>query len=565
MLAILSVFGSLSELATLGAVLPFVSLLSRPYPGEKYALVNQIVDSVRELVDAEPEQIITALFVSVIISSAILRLAIAALSVRLTQSIGHDLAVRVFDNIVRQPYEYHLRTNSSEILTAINKVSNVVTSVLTPGLDALVSCVLAMGIVAGLFLLSSKAVLLAAIAMGGVYWIIARISRGRITQNSIVFSRNSTAAARTVQEALGGIRDVILDDAYRFHRWRFQAEDAALRRAVADNNLWAQLPRHIVEAIGIAIIAATALALAGESSDFSLVMPVFATFALAAQRLLPLFQRIYSGWNSVRGNLGSLEVVGGFASMSPPQDDGIPAHAGLIPFNKNIELVGGGFRYTETTPWVFRNLTLQIVKGERIGLLGKTGCGKSTLLDIVMGLLKLSEGELRVDGTAITSDNVKHWRARLAHVPQSIFLADASIAENIALCAAGDEIDNFALERASRRAQFHSFVMSLPEGYATRVGERGVRLSGGQRQRIGIARALYRAADVIILDEATSALDTNTEDSVMKEIDQIGEGVTLIIVAHRLSTLANCDTVYAMDGNGQLSLFSLISANNGDK
>jgi ABC-type bacteriocin/lantibiotic exporter with double-glycine peptidase domain len=270
--------------------------------------------------------------------------------------------------------------------------------------------------------------------------------------------------------------------------------------------------------------------------------------AVGAQRLLPLFQRMYAGWNSILGHRGYLEDLARLLSMPAPSGLSMEGDPSVLPFHKAVTLRGVGFRYRPDTPWVFRGLDLRIEKGARVGFAGESGCGKSTLLDLLMGLLQPLEGRLEVDGEPLTPAVVHHWQARIAHVPQSVFLADTTIARNVAFGRPTASIDMARVEEAARKANLHDFILTLPDGYETGVGERGVQLSGGQRQRVGIARALYREADVLVLDEATSALDGETERAVMAGLEAIGREVTLLIVAHRRSTLEACDYVVELAG-----------------
>jgi ATP-binding cassette subfamily B protein len=264
---------------------------------------------------------------------------------------------------------------------------------------------------------------------------------------------------------------------------------------------------------------------------------------------------MYGGWTSVAGNQGNLEDVARLAEIPIPPGAEVQGDAARLPFEEALCLKQVGFRYREDAPWVFRGMDLTVEKGARIGFAGETGCGKSTLLDVIMGLLAPSEGHLEVDGVALTPENLRHWQARIAHVPQSIFLADTTLAANIAFGEPRERIDMARVEAAARRARIHAFVAGLDHGYQTTVGERGVRLSGGQRQRVGIARALYREADVLVLDEATSALDGETEASVMEGIEEVGDDVTVLIVAHRLSTLEGCDLIIRL-GRGEIMIES---------
>jgi ATP-binding cassette subfamily B protein len=295
------------------------------------------------------------------------------------------------------------------------------------------------------------------------------------------------------------------------------------------------------------LIAVLAYSLAGSPSGIVNAIPVLGALALGAQRLLPVLQLAYAGWSSIRGSQASL------ADALDLLDQPMPAHADAplpapLPFKHSITLKGLAFRYAENTPWVLQHgLTLSIQKGSRIGIIGTTGSGKSTLLDILMGLLQSPHGDLAIDGIKITEKNQRSWQAHIAHVPQAIFLADTSIAENIAFGVPVAQIDNNRVREVAKKAQVAQAIESWPEQYDTLVGERGEKLSGGQRQRIGIARALYKRADVIVFDEATSALDNDTERAVMEAIENLGDELTVIIVAHRLTTLKNCTEVVELE------------------
>jgi ATP-binding cassette, subfamily B, bacterial PglK len=310
------------------------------------------------------------------------------------------------------------------------------------------------------------------------------------------------------------------------------------------------MPRYGVEALGIGIIAALALMMSFRTGGIAEALPLLGALALGAQKLLPLFQRIYQARTQVLGNRGNLEDVDTFLKATMPEGVGLRGEPDLLPFEQTLTLEGVGFRYLEGAPWIFRDVNLTIPKGSRVGFVGETGCGKSTLLDLIMGLLEPVEGALKVDGIDLSRRNLRDWQARIAHVPQTIFLADTSLEANIAFGVPPAQVERERVRIAAQRARIDAFIRALPEGYDTPVGERGVRISGGQRQRVGIARALYREADVLVLDEATSALDGETEWSVMEGIDELGDSVTVLIVAHRLSTLEACDMVFRLGDRG---------------
>lgn len=272
-------------------------------------------------------------------------------------------------------------------------------------------------------------------------------------------------------------------------------------------------------------------------------------FALGAQKMLPAAQQIYGSWVYIQSGTKSLDDVLALLKQKIPLSDPDILSEDLS-FERSIVLSNISFRYDESLKWVISDLSFSIAKGERIGIIGPTGCGKSTLLDILMGLLIPASGSITVDGHPITTLNLNAWRNLIAHVPQYIYLSDASIAENIAFGFASGAINMDAVIRAAKLAQIHEVVEGLPEKYQSLVGERGVKLSGGQRQRIGLARALYRDSQVIIFDEATSALDDITEAAVMDSVMQLDREITIVIVAHRTSTLRECDSIIKFEAGG---------------
>ena len=301
-----------------------------------------------------------------------------------------------------------------------------------------------------------------------------------------------------------------------------------------------------MEALGMILISMLAYTLAMQVDGVAKAIPILGAFALGSQRLLPVLQQAYAAWSGIQGGQGSLQDT--LTLLDQP----LPDHAEqlsvqALTFKYNISLKQISFRYNAQTPYVLKSLNLTIAKGSRVGFIGTTGSGKSTLLDIVMGLLYPSHGVMEVDGTAVTPANARAWQVRIAHVPQTIFLSDASIEENIAFGVPKDRIDHRRIRQAAEQAQLAGSIETWPEHYQTLVGERGIRLSGGQRQRIGIARALYKQADVIIFDEATSALDNETEQAVMHAIEALSKDLTLFIIAHRLTTLESCTQIVELD------------------
>ena len=353
-----------------------------------------------------------------------------------------------------------------------------------------------------------------------------------------------------MQEGLGGIRDVLIDGTQAVYCKIYHSADYPLRKAQASNQFIGASPRFFVEALAVVFIALLAHSLTGLEGGVVSAIPTLGAIALGAQRMLPLIQQLYSSWSSLRGSYDS------FAEVLDLIEQPMPAYAlrepvQPLPFSKSIKLVNVNFRYSNQTSKVLQNINIEIEKGSMIGFMGATGSGKSTLLDILMALLEPEKGSLQIDGVVINQKNFRAWQSNIAHVPQGIFLTDSTVAKNIAFGVPDGEIDYEKVRRAAKQAQIAATIESMEYGYETFVGERGVRLSGGQRQRIGIARALYKSANVIVFDEATSALDNETESAVIEAINSLDNNMTIIMVAHRISTLKECDLIYRLK-NGKI-------------
>jgi ATP-binding cassette subfamily B protein len=451
-----------------------------------------------------------------------------------------------------QPYSVHVSRNTSEIIDGISiKSTAIANGIVMPLLYILSSAIMTGLIVCILLALAPETTLIAFSIFGLIYMTVIKLTRKQLLIDSKNIAHESTQVIKSLQEGLGGIRDVLIDGTQNTFCRIYQKSDFVLRRSYASSSFISVSPRFAVEALGILLIALLAYIMAEQPNGVAKAVPILGALALAAQRLLPLMQQAYSSWSNLRQNQYSLKDTLEFLDQSLPDnhdDDSILP----IAFSKDIILDNVSFSYSVDAGPILRQLNLTISKGSRIGFIGETGSGKSTLLDIIMGLLQPTAGELRVDGKKISSNNLRAWQKHVAHVPQNIFLADGTISENIAFGLPKDQINEERVHQAAKQAQIHDIIQQLPNDYRTLVGERGVRLSGGQRQRLGIARAIYKQADVIIFDEATSALDSDTEKAVMEAIDRLSSDLTILIIAHRLSTLKNCSSIVRLD-KGKIS------------
>jgi ABC-type bacteriocin/lantibiotic exporter with double-glycine peptidase domain len=415
------------------------------------------------------------------------------------------------------------------------------------------SMIILLTIIATLIAIEPFVAFTAFLGFGFIYAVVVFITKRLIAKNSQIIASQRGRVTKAVQEGLGGIRDVLIDGTQPVYSKLYKDAFIPMQIAVASNQVVGTSPRFGVEALGMVLVAGLAYILAAASPAVEgaiSAIPVLGALALGAQRLLPVLQQIYAAYIAIKGNQASTE------DALDLLDQPMPSHAHTqstmpINFQTAIVLKDLGFRYTPEGPWVLRHLNLEIPKGSRVGFVGVTGSGKSTLLDIVMGLLSPTEGSLVIDITAVNTQNARAWQAHISHVPQVIHLSDTSITENIAFGVPKERIDMQRVEQAAQQAQIAQTIEGWHNGYDTLVGERGVRLSGGQRQRIGIARSLYKRANVIIFDEATSALDNETEGAVMQAVETLGRDITILIIAHRLTTLKNCDQIVEL-ANGEI-------------
>ncbi len=548
----LMLLSSMAEMIGIGTVVPFLGALINPQQVFNHPSAQPILDFFDV---GRPQDLLlplTFIFCVATVAAGLLRLALLYATTRFSFAVGADFSIDVYRRTLYQPYTVHIGRNSSEIINGITgKVAMLIGSVLMPMLTLISSAILLTGVLWMLLLIDPVIAIAAGSSFGLLYLITALVSRRNLRENSECIARESTLVIKSLQEGLGGIRDVLIDGTQETYCAIYRSADLPLRRAQASNTFTGASPRFIMEMLGMVMIAVLAYNMALREGGVSAALPVLGALALGAQRLLPILQQGYNALATIFGAEASLRD--GLDLLAQP----MPEHAGEGPFPPlrfecSIRLDDVGFRYAVDGTWVMRHVHLEIPKGKRIGIVGSTGAGKSTLLDILMSLLMPSEGTMQVDGQAVDLHNYRNWQAHIAHVPQSIYLSDSSIEENIAFGLPRREIDPERVRRAAKQAQIDETIESWPEKYQTKVGERGVRLSGGQRQRIGIARALYKRADVIIFDEATSALDTETERAVMQAIDLLSPDLTILIVAHRLSTLQKCDFIIELE-KGRIS------------
>lgn len=547
-LIVVMLASGISELLSLGAILPFLAVLSDPEHLWEQPLVKNIAVILN--INKSSDLLIPAIFVFALVAvlAALIRLINLWFNGRLSAAIGSDLSCDAYRRTLYQPYSVHVQRNTSVVITATTTQISRTVNALSALLQLVTSGIVAAAILTGLVLVDVVVAIATAFLFGSVYILLALLTRRELRQNSILISSMYNLQVKFLQEGLGAIRDVLLDGNQQLYVGIYRKAELPLRNLQAKNRFLSAFPRYAIEALGLVAISVVGGFMVLQKGLDSTVIPVLGALALGAQRLLPALQQVYSSWSAIKSYTADLQGVLEMLNQPLPS---LETSVDPLILRQGLSFKSVHFSYGKDQPEVLRGLNLEVSCGERIGIVGKTGSGKSTTVDLIMGLLSPTSGHIFVDGCdlhdPLCPDRLLAWRASIAHVPQSIYLSDSSIAQNIAFGIPEDKIDFDRVRLVANQAQIGGFIESSQHGYDTVVGERGICLSGGQRQRIGIARALYRKANVLILDEATSALDNNTELNLMEAIDQLNPELTIIMVAHRLSTLKSCDRIISID------------------
>ncbi len=546
---ILMLISGFAEVATLASIFPFLAALTDP---KKLWDLN-VIKNVSTFIGFENfyDLILplTILFIITTVISSLIRLLNLWYYNKLAVSIGSDLSCEVYRRILHFPYITHTQRNSSEyISTIVNQVSRSV-EVISQFLQLFTGLILMISLLAALLITNFSLTFLAFLIFGSIYLLISKKTKSKLDDNSLRVSKARQIQIKSLQEGFGAIRDVLMSGNQNTYLSLYRKSDIPMRRYEAQSSFIGMFPRFALEAFGLTFIALCSYVSYIFTDDFNQYIPAIATFALGTQKLLPAMQSSYNAITAIRANIVSVldifEIIdtekNNLNSLSDREQ---------IEFNKSLKISNVQFRYSEKDPYVLKNINLEILRGQRIGIIGKSGAGKSTLLEILMGLLEPSKGEIFVDNISINNkdkpDLIYQWRKKISYVPQKIFLSDSSFAENIAFGLNFHEIDMKLVKDCARRAKIADFIERSNFGYRTNVGEKGVKLSGGQLQRIGIARALYKNNKIIVFDEATSSLDIKTESEVMESIESLSKDLTIIIIAHRLSTVRVCDRIISI-------------------
>lgn len=545
---------SFAEILSIGTVIPFIATITAPDILNEYPFLELQKLIVNWGFTIDLRYFFSIFFIITVIIAALFRFFVLRFQIILSNKIGADLASKIYENCLKMPFEFHSMNNSSELIVGVTSKTNaIVFSIILPFLSIMNGIIASIMILITLMFVDFKLTIFSFSSIALIYLFISVITKSYLNRFGEIIRKESGRVIKSLQEGFGGIRDVILNNNASYFIENFRSSDLPVRFSNANIQVLEQSPKFFVEAFAICAMVLLTLILDDNKENTSLLLPSIAALVFAAQKLLPLVQQSYSGWSIMKGNIASANDALNLLELDPSAhnvSDGLDK----INFNNKIQIIDLSFKYKsskkEVLPNILNNLNIEINRGDRIGIVGSTGSGKSTFLDIFMGLLEPSSGSIIVDNTKLNKSNIKSWYKKISHVPQNIFLSDVSVMENIAIGKNLDDIDLNKVVQAAKKANIHSVIKELEDKYLTNIGERGIRFSGGQRQRLAIARALYDESEIIVLDEATSALDDGTESNIMKSINELSDEVTIIIVAHRTSTLASCNKIILIeDGN----------------
>lgn len=546
---------ALMQVAGIASVMPFISVLAQPGMVESNAIVAMLHDAMGQ---PSMNRFLTILAVAalvLLILSNALAAATAWLIMRFSYMRVHSLSRKLLDWYLHSDYAFFLVRNPSDLTkNVINEVNQLVTGFLMPSLQLVANGAVVTAVLVTLIFIDPAVAIIVAVALGGAYGAVYLAFRHRVRSYGLRRLRANAKRFRTTHEAFGAIKDLKVTGREGFYLDAYTDASHAFARNQANHQVVSQMPRYALEAIAFGVILMIALYLTVTGNARESALPMIALYAMAGYRLMPALQKIFDNATTLRfatpvverinEEIDYLRQKGAGDAPAETRERSTPDR-GSVRLQDHLELQDVTYRYPGMAAPVLDRVNIRVPARSTVAFVGESGAGKSTLVDVILGLLEPEAGSIVVDGQRLDRNRMAEWRRHLGYVPQSIYLADDTLRHNIALGVPDREIDDEAVVASARMAAIHDFIThELPDGYDTMAGDRGIRLSGGQRQRIGVARALYNNPDLLILDEATSALDGSTEAAVIDAIERLSGEKTIIMIAHRLTTVERCDTLH---------------------
>ncbi|MCX8508007.1 MAG: ABC transporter ATP-binding protein [Rhodobacteraceae bacterium] len=550
---------AIMDMIGIASILPFLAAVSDPAGAKSHRLLAGLY----HYFNFQNDRSFLIFMGVMVLVSLLFGLAAKVLANYAISRFGHmrndSISRRLLSAYLRQPYVWFLRHHSADLgKTVLYEVERIIMEALLPSVRLLSYAISLLFLIGLLVAVQPWVAFASAAVMGGAYALIFYVARRNLSRLGQDRAINNAERYKVAHEAIGGIKDVKLMGLESTYLERFSVPSRRVARNASISQVIGELPRHLLEVVAfggmIALILTMLLTGSGRIGD---ILPTLGVFAFAGLRMFPAMQQIYLAMTQMRFVAPLLDNVHrGMAedAHSEPLPETAQTRTERLPLTRMLDLQDIHYTYPGAETSALNGLSLSVKARSTVGIVGGSGAGKTTTVDIILGLLPCGSGKISVDGTPVTKDNLRAWQNMIGYVPQHIYLIDDTVAANIAFGIPADQIDMKAVEKAARIANLHDFVMDeMAQGYDTGVGERGVRLSGGQRQRIGIARALYHDPEVLIFDEATSALDNLTERAVMAAVNQLANSKTIILIAHRLSTVRNCDEIFLLDQGRQVA------------
>ena len=539
---------SILEVIGIASILPFMKLVAEPEAIVENAWLSWAYQTMGFA--SHRSMLITAgLAVIALISFAnLFSIYTIWLQHKYSWAVAHTLSLRLLRVYLQKPYRYYLTTNTSTLRTyLLSEVVNLTGGVIIPLIELVSRLVVSLVIFTFLIFVNPLIAITTLGVFGGFYLLIYLLRQHYVKRLGMTRIKSNTQRYQSLEEMMEGIKTVKVYEAQGFFYDRYKEASKRFTDIMPKFNIFRAAPRYVLEVFAFGGILAITLYLFVRSNSIQTALPILSLYAVAGYRLLPALQKAFGSLAKLRHNFPVLDKL--YDDLMSGQSEEASKTANQksqVPFIRELMFKDVAFYYDERPLAVLENLQVRIPKGQTVAFVGSTGSGKTTIVDMIAGLLFPQEGQICVDDTPLTTNNAASWHQQIAYVPQEVFLFDDALAQNITICQERD-IDQERLRHATQMANIYDFIQTLPDGFATRIGERGVRLSGGQRQRLGLARALYRQPSLLILDEATSALDNQTEKGIMDALNTLPEDLTIIIIAHRFSTVRKADCIYLLE------------------